>query len=134
MRMVDGVTAAVAKKGRVPINQSATSITGATVKGQSGRLEIRGSKGVVDRHSNEINSRNAYSNKKINNLKVSKEVEVVINDEVVDNESVFVGAKYLRENALEEEKLILINSLKTKEHTVAAVSSTLMNSSTDLMD
>ena len=78
-------------------------------------MEEGGSAGTVDRHRNEINSRNEYSNRKNNKLKLSMEVEVVINDEVVENESAVVGARVLREKTLEEKKRILINSLQNKE-------------------
>ena len=56
--LVDGIKAAVAKKGSLSINQSATSISGAIEKGQSARLEEGGSSGAVDRHRNKVNSRN----------------------------------------------------------------------------
>ena len=94
----------------------------------------RDSADSVGRHRKEINIRNNYSKKKNNKLKVTTEVEADINDEVVNNESIVVGAEVLRENDLEKKKIILINILKNKDDTVASILSTLMNSSKDLID
>ena len=63
-------------------------------------IEEGDSTGKVDSHRNKINITNTYSNKKNNKLKVAREVEVDVNDEVVDNESAVVGVKVLREKAL----------------------------------
>ena len=108
-------------------------IVGTLEKGQYASLEEWDSAGAVSRYRNEINLRNASSNRKNNKLKLTKEEEVDINDEVVDNESAVVGAVFLREKDLEEKILILINSLKNKECAVASVLSALTNSSKNLV-